>query len=111
VQTDVGQVENLALADPEAPRFVWWDKQLRPTPDGLPSLPTFTLLSPLGKVGVQSPAVLPHHPAPACGNGIWLLQMPPHGFGMMTQRARGRCVAPDPRGAGCGGDQAGYAGL
>jgi len=48
--TDVGQVDNLALADPEAPRFVWWDKKLRPTPDGLASLPTFTLLSPLGKI-------------------------------------------------------------
>jgi hypothetical protein len=60
VQTDVGQVDNLALADPEAPRFVWWDKKLRPTPDGLASLPTFTLLSPLGKVGGHSPVVLPH---------------------------------------------------
>jgi hypothetical protein len=77
VQTDVGQVDNLALADPEAPRFVWWDKKLRPTPDGLASLPTFTLLSPLGKVRGHSPIVLPHHPASACGDGTWLLQ--PHG--------------------------------
>ena len=52
VQTDVGQVENLALADPTAPRFVWWEGQLRPTPEGLASLPTFTLLSPLGKARV-----------------------------------------------------------
>lgn len=50
VTTDVNRVPNLDLADPTAPRFVWWDKQLRPTPDGLASLPVFTLLSLFGKI-------------------------------------------------------------
>jgi len=62
--TDVAQVPNLALADPESPRFVWWDKQLRPTPDGLPSLPTFTLLSPLGKIRAGLGAIGIKQPMP-----------------------------------------------
>ena len=55
---------NLDLADPEAPRFVWWDKQLRPTPDGLASLPTFTLLSIFGKIRAGLGAIGACRPAP-----------------------------------------------
>eukprot|EP00238_Polyblepharides_amylifera_P005945 CAMPEP_0196594364 /NCGR_PEP_ID=MMETSP1081-20130531/78159_1 /TAXON_ID=36882 /ORGANISM="Pyramimonas amylifera, Strain CCMP720" /LENGTH=546 /DNA_ID=CAMNT_0041918615 /DNA_START=135 /DNA_END=1775 /DNA_ORIENTATION=- len=48
--TDVGLVDELALGDSKAPRFVWWEGRLRPTPDGLASLPTFDLLSIWGKI-------------------------------------------------------------
>ena len=36
VQVDAGVAEQLVLGDPTAPRFVYWDKKLRPTPSGQP---------------------------------------------------------------------------
>lgn len=35
-QVDAGVVDQLVLGDPTAPRFVYWDKKLRPTPSGEP---------------------------------------------------------------------------
>lgn len=37
------------FGDPKAPRFVFWDKKLRPTPSG-PDVLTFDLLSIWGKI-------------------------------------------------------------
>lgn len=58
---DAGVVDQLALGDPTAPRFVYWEGRLRPTPSGLDAL-TFDLMSFLGKIraglgalGVKSP--------------------------------------------------------
>lgn len=31
---DAGVADQLVLGDPKAPRFVYWDKKLRPTPSG-----------------------------------------------------------------------------
>ena len=49
VQVDAGVADELVLGDPKAPRFVYWDKELRPTPSG-PDVLTFNLMSPLGKI-------------------------------------------------------------
>ncbi|PSC75640.1 Protoporphyrinogen oxidase chloroplastic [Micractinium conductrix] len=46
---DAGVADELVLGDPKAPRFVYWDKELRPTPSG-PDVLTFNLMSPLGKI-------------------------------------------------------------
>ena len=37
-QMDAGVADQLVLGDPTAPRFVYWDKQLRPTPSGAPCM-------------------------------------------------------------------------
>ena len=34
LQVDAGVADQLVLGDPTAPRFVYWDKKLRPTPSG-----------------------------------------------------------------------------
>lgn len=49
VQVDAGIDKDLVFGDPKAPRFVWWDRKLRPTPSG-PDVLTFDLLSIWGKV-------------------------------------------------------------
>ena len=65
--------KDLVFGDPKAPRFVFWNKKLRPTPSG-PDVLTFDLLSIWGKIraglgaaGVKKPlpGVLSHcfHPA------------------------------------------------
>ncbi len=41
--------KELVFGDPKAPRFVWWEKKLRPTPSG-PDALTFDLLSIGGKL-------------------------------------------------------------
>lgn len=46
---DAGCADELVFGDSKAPRFVYWDNELRPTPSG-PDALTFTLLSPLGKI-------------------------------------------------------------
>lgn len=58
---DAGVADKLALGDPNAPRFVYWEKRLRPTPSGLDAF-TFDLMSIIGKIraglgalGVKSP--------------------------------------------------------
>ena len=48
-QVDVGVVDELQLGDPKSPRFVFWEKKLRPTPSG-PDVLTFDLLSIGGKL-------------------------------------------------------------
>ena len=48
-QVDAGIGEDLVFGDPKAPRFVWWNKKLRPTPSG-PDVLTFDLLSIWGKI-------------------------------------------------------------
>ena len=58
---DAGVTEDLVLGDPKAPRFVYWEGRLRPTPSGL-DIFTFDLMSILGKIraglgaaGVKAP--------------------------------------------------------
>ncbi|KAK9806433.1 hypothetical protein WJX73_006768 [Symbiochloris irregularis] len=46
---DAGLDKDLVMGDPKAPRFVFWNKKLRPTPSG-PDLVTFDLLSIWGKL-------------------------------------------------------------
>lgn len=46
---EAGVDKDLVLGDPTAPRFVYWDKKLRPTPSGLDVI-TFDLLSIWGKI-------------------------------------------------------------
>ena len=46
---DAGVADQLALGDPLAPRFVYWEKKLRPTPSGLDAI-TFDLMSFPGKI-------------------------------------------------------------
>ena len=46
---DAGCVDDLVLGDPTAPRFVFWEGRLRPTPSG-PDAVTFDLMSILGKI-------------------------------------------------------------
>lgn len=49
MQVDAGIAEDLVFGDPKAPRFVFWNKKLRPTPSG-PDVLTFDLLSIWGKI-------------------------------------------------------------
>ncbi len=49
LQVDANIAEDLVFGDPKAPRFVFWDKKLRPTPSG-PDVLTFDLLSIWGKI-------------------------------------------------------------
>jgi hypothetical protein len=49
LQVDAGVADQLVLGDPTAPRFVYWDKKLRPTPSGLDAI-TFDLMSLVGKI-------------------------------------------------------------
>eukprot|EP00887_Chlorella_sp_A99_P001230 scaffold14.g1230.t1 len=58
---DAGVVDDLVFGDPTAPRFVYWEGRLRPTPSGLDAL-TFDLMTlwgkiraGLGAVGVKAP--------------------------------------------------------
>ena len=60
--------QHLVLGDPKAPRFVFWDRRLRPTPSG-PDVLTFDLMSiggklraGLGAIGIkQPPPGMPTH--------------------------------------------------
>ena len=49
LQVDAGCEKDLVFGDPTAPRFVWWEGKLRPTPSG-PDALTFDLLTILGKL-------------------------------------------------------------
>lgn len=42
---DLGMIDELVLADPKLPRFVYWDGSLHALPGGLNDLPTFDLLT------------------------------------------------------------------
>ncbi|GBG00321.1 protoporphyrinogen oxidase chloroplastic [Raphidocelis subcapitata] len=46
---DAGVADKLVFGDPTAPRFVFWEKKLRPTPSGLDAV-TFDLMSLWGKI-------------------------------------------------------------
>ena len=46
---DAGVADQLVFGDPTAPRFVFWEKKLRPTPSG-PDALTFDLMSIWGKI-------------------------------------------------------------
>lgn len=48
-QVDVGVIDQIEFGNPKSPRFVFWDKKLRPTPSG-PDVLTFDLLSIGGKL-------------------------------------------------------------
>ena len=62
-QVDAGVAEELVFGDPEAPRFVYWEGRLRPTPSGLDAL-TFDLMSFLGKIRAGLGAIGLKAPAP-----------------------------------------------
>lgn len=49
VAVDAGVDKDLVFGDPKAPRFVYWEKKLRPVPSGLDAL-TFDLMSIGGKI-------------------------------------------------------------
>ena len=60
IKVAAGVDKELVMGDPKAPRFVWWNHKLRPTPSG-PDVLTFDLLSiwgklraGLGAVGIKS---------------------------------------------------------
>ncbi len=42
---DLGMMDELVLADPSLPRFVYWEGQLHALPSGLRDLATFNLLT------------------------------------------------------------------
>jgi len=46
---DAGVADRLVFGDPKAPRFVYWEGRLRPTPSG-PDVLTFDLMTLVGKV-------------------------------------------------------------
>ncbi len=69
MQVDAGVADELVLGDPKAPRYVFWEKKLRPTPSG-PDILTFDLLTLLGKIRAglgaiglkeKAPGALPTH--------------------------------------------------
>lgn len=62
-----GVDKELALGDPKAPRFVYWDQKLRKTPSG-PDALTFDLMSPLGKIRAGLGAVGLKPPPPGLSN-------------------------------------------
>lgn len=47
---DLGMLDELVLADPTLPRFVYWNNELFALPGGLSDLPTFNLLTWPGKI-------------------------------------------------------------
>ena len=61
---DAGVADQLVFGDPKAPRFVWWEGKLRPTPSG-PDVVTFDLMSIPGKIRAGLGAA-----------GIWKAPMP-----------------------------------
>ena len=60
---DAGVVDELVLGDPKAPRFVYWEGKLRPTPSG-PDVLTFDLMSIFGKIRAGLGAIGIKEPMP-----------------------------------------------
>lgn len=65
LQVDAGIAEDLVFGDPKAPRYVFWEKKLRPTPSG-PDVLTFDLLSIWGKIRAGLGAAGIKKPLPGC---------------------------------------------
>lgn len=91
---DAGIEKDLVLGDPNAPRFVYWDKKLRPTPSG-PDVLTFDLMSIVGKIraglgviGLKAPM-----PGEEVGGEEW---------GIRSGRAAGFCAGTGLHGLGVG---------
>jgi oxygen-dependent protoporphyrinogen oxidase len=63
---DAGVEKELVFGDPKAPRFVWWEGKLRPTPSGLDVL-TFDLVSIIGKIRAGLGAIGIKAPLPGKG--------------------------------------------
>ena len=119
LQVDAGVANELVFGDPKAPRFVFWEGRLRPTPSG-PDALTFDLMSLLGKArscvwraggrgralgatGVPTTAAAateggPGGPLPACPSELGRLLAPPPS----PPPAR-TCAPLDPCGPGSGG--------
>ena len=70
LQVDANIAKDLVFGDPKAPRFVFWEKKLRPTPSG-PDVLTFDLLSIWGKIRAGLGAAGIKKPLPG------ILAMPP----------------------------------
>jgi oxygen-dependent protoporphyrinogen oxidase len=68
---DAGCVDDLVLGDPTAPRFVFWEGRLRPTPSG-PDAVTFDLMSILGKIRAGLGALGVKKPLPGALNSFYL---------------------------------------
>ncbi len=60
---DAGCVDDLVFGDPKAPRFVFWEGRLRPTPSG-PDVVTFDLMSLFGKIRAGLGAIGIKQPMP-----------------------------------------------
>jgi protoporphyrinogen/coproporphyrinogen III oxidase len=63
---DAGVADRLVFGDPKAPRFVFWEGRLRPTPSG-PDVLTFDLMSLAGKIRAGLGAA-----------GLWKAAPPPY---------------------------------
>jgi len=69
-QVDSGCEKDLVFGDPTAPRFVFWENKLRPTPSGL-DIATFDLVTILGKIRAGLGAVgLLKAPMPGAGRRL-----------------------------------------
>ena len=73
MQVDVGIADDIQLGNPKAPRFVFWENKLRPTPSG-PDVLTFDLLSIGGKLraGLGLVGLRPKRPGQSCITAIFL---------------------------------------
>lgn len=80
---DAGVVDELVLADPHAPRFVYADGRLQPAPTG-PTLLTFSLMSLWGKLRTAA-GLAGLRPAPPGAGGPWIGRM----LGWGPRKARG----------------------
>lgn len=72
-QVDAKLDKDLVLGDPKAPRFVFWNRKLRPTPSG-PDVLTFDLLSIFGKLRAGLGAAGFKQKAPGKPHAACLLQ-------------------------------------
>ena len=68
-QVDANIVDELVFGDPTAPRFVFWDGELLPTPSG-PDVVTFRLLSLWGKIRAGLGAIGVKQPMPGAALGL-----------------------------------------
>lgn len=63
---DSGLKDQLVLGDPDAPRFVLWNRKLRPVPGKLTDLPFFDLMSIGGKIRAGFGVLGIRPPPPVC---------------------------------------------